>query len=449
MSGHEFEKQVRQKLNDLKMTPSAEAWENIEQNLREKKRRLAPVLWLPLLLLGLTAGGFLFYRSSIEGSSVEESAPQVTASQPSIKKENSPSGSLNDVASAPQVTASQPSIKKENSPSGGSLDDVASAPQAKAFQPSIKKENKPSGNFLKDLASAPQKTPKNNDITAFNKIPSLYLTNEKSEIIEPTLHYPTVITAYQLSGKIIDPIVKNSSKWSWGLNGVAGVSSVSEGNFFNLNFNKAQVEDVATVAMFAPQPPFTPSSISSGFTYSAGAFVKRDLSKKFSLSAGLNYLQLNTRNKVGSRINQRQVVNNGTRGYIFVSSYYTLQQDQPSEYRNRYHFVEVPVELHTRVNKSQKVQMFVNTGLAVSRLIKSNSLHFDGTTGVYYKNDKLLNRTQLATRVGLSFGLLNNTSRPIWIGPYARYNISRILQKDVSASKSFASFGLDMKLFIK
>ena len=93
--------------------------------------------------------------------------------------------------------------------------------------------------------------------------------------------------------------------------------------------------------------------------------------------------------------------------------------------------------------------MHINTGFAVSRLLKSNSLHFDGSSGVYYKNDKLLNRTQVAAKVGFSFGLLNNTTRPIWIGPYARYNISRILQKDVSASKSFASFGLDMKLFIR
>ena len=48
MSGHEFEKQVRQKLNDLKMTPTAEAWENIEEKLRERKRRPVAIFWLPL-----------------------------------------------------------------------------------------------------------------------------------------------------------------------------------------------------------------------------------------------------------------------------------------------------------------------------------------------------------------------------------------------------------------
>ncbi|RYZ37110.1 MAG: hypothetical protein EOP49_31980, partial [Sphingobacteriales bacterium] len=63
MSGHEFEKQVRHKLDDLKMKPSAEAWVNIEDKLREKKRRVVPIFWLPLLLVGLAAGGFFIFRN--------------------------------------------------------------------------------------------------------------------------------------------------------------------------------------------------------------------------------------------------------------------------------------------------------------------------------------------------------------------------------------------------
>ena len=63
MSGHEFEKQVRQKLNDLKMTPSAESWENIEGKLRDRKRRPVIFYWVPLLLIGLAAGGYLFVNN--------------------------------------------------------------------------------------------------------------------------------------------------------------------------------------------------------------------------------------------------------------------------------------------------------------------------------------------------------------------------------------------------
>ena len=213
--------------------------------------------------------------------------------------------------------------------------------------------------------------------------------------------------------------------------------------------NNAQVEDVAQVAGCAPRPIYTPSSISPGLSFSGGAFVKRELSDKFSLSLGLNYLQMNTLNKVGSEKNGSQVVNNGTRGYMFVYNYFTVEPDKQTDYRNKYHFIELPVELHTKVNKSRKTPITVNTGVSVSQLLKSNSLHFDGTTGVYYRNDKLLNQTQFAVKTGVSVGLLNKTTRPIVIGPSARYNVSKILQKDVSARKNFMSIGIDVKMFIR
>ena len=241
---------------------------------------------------------------------------------------------------------------------------------------------------------------------------------------------------------------KNINKWSYGLSGYAGVSAVNEGHI--LNFNNAQVEDVSQVPAFAPRPAYTPSSISPGFSFSAGAFVNRELNKTFSLSLGLNYLQINTRNKVGSEVNGSQlIVNNGSRGYMMIANFFTVDQDKPSEYRNRYHFIEVPLELHTKINKSKKTPIHLNTGVAVSQLLNSNSLHFDGTTGVYYKNDELLNKTQAALKAGFSIELLNKTTRPIWIGPSARYNVTKILQKDVSAKKNFMLLGVDVKMFIK
>ena len=82
-------------------------------------------------------------------------------------------------------------------------------------------------------------------------------------------------------------------------------------------------------------------------------------------------------------------------------------------------------------------------------MLNSNSLHFDGTTGVYYKNDELLNKTQVAFKAGLTIELLNKTKRPIWLGPSARYNVTKILQEDVAAKKNFMLLGIDVKMFIK
>src|SRR5688572_12068837 len=69
MSDHEFEKQVRQKLDDLKLTPTATTWVTIEEELRAQKRRRVPVFWLPLLLIGLAAGGYFMFddKQTAEG----------------------------------------------------------------------------------------------------------------------------------------------------------------------------------------------------------------------------------------------------------------------------------------------------------------------------------------------------------------------------------------------
>jgi hypothetical protein len=240
---------------------------------------------------------------------------------------------------------------------------------------------------------------------------------------------------------------KKLNKWSYGLSAFVGISAVSEGHL--LNFNNAQVEDVSRVPSFAPRPSYKPSSISPGIAYSAGLFVKRELNSRFSLSIGANYLQLNTRNKVGDQEYGNQIVNAGASGFQAVTNYFRVERDRISEYHNRYHFIEVPVELHTRLNRSAKTPIQLTTGVAVSQLLKSTSLHFDGTTGVYYKNDRLLNETQVAAKTGISVGILNKTTRPLWIGPSAKYNISKILKKDVSARTNFMSIGVDVKMFIK
>ena len=474
MSGHEFEKQVRQKLNDLKMTPTAEAWENIEEKLRERKRRPVAIFWLPLLVIGLAAGGYLFLNNdqktvlsdtnSTSNVQVQPNDEKASGGIIDVPKENIPAERENATG---EITAEVPQDKNEvsrteidNAPhgdkrtSGGFL---KNAPDAKS---SLYKSNAPGSEKTSGNTHliAPQE---NENISMMSRrelsLKNSYALGEINNSNDKFLSPSSIIAVKNTKTYTKDPSLSNkkpspekSNKWSWGLSGSAGVSAVNEGNF--LDFTNAQVEDVSQVPTFFPavaRPSYKPSTITPGFTYSGGAFVKRELNKRFSLSLGVNYLQINTRNKVGNEINGSQVVNNGSSGYLFVYNFFRVDQDNSYDYRNKYHFIEVPVELHTRINSSKKLPIHVNTGVSVSQLLKSNSLHFDGTTGVYYRNDKLLNQTQFAVKTGLSVGVLNKTTRPIWIGPSARYNVSKILQKDVSARKNFMSFGIDVKMFIK
>ncbi len=55
MPGNEFEKQVQQKMDELKFVPSATVWQEVEKQINERKKRRLPFLWL--LLLGVFLGG--------------------------------------------------------------------------------------------------------------------------------------------------------------------------------------------------------------------------------------------------------------------------------------------------------------------------------------------------------------------------------------------------------
>ncbi len=59
MQENEFEKQVKQLMDDFKVAPSGEAWEKLSRKLDEKRRRRLPFIFL--LVLGLCVAGFLVF----------------------------------------------------------------------------------------------------------------------------------------------------------------------------------------------------------------------------------------------------------------------------------------------------------------------------------------------------------------------------------------------------
>ncbi len=238
MSGHEFEKQVRHKLDDLKMKPSAEAWVNIEDKLREKKRRVVPIFWLPLLLVGLAAGGYFIFRN--------EGQKDVVATTVTSKKENAATQTPQvntPQAAAPEADAAQvnslpdnnqrtnlprlPAQKAQAPNAGGPY--ITIAPHANAGQVNSTRIFLPQANAQ---TRAPQAS---NNFNIFNyisndKIPSRVVLSLNSKVTaKPAL--PKFETA---APKKIS-LNKKQSKWSYGLTGTAGISTVSEGTFFDLN----------------------------------------------------------------------------------------------------------------------------------------------------------------------------------------------------------------------
>jgi Outer membrane protein beta-barrel domain len=506
MSDHEFEKRVRQELNDLKLKPSGDTWVKIEEALKKKRRR-TPILWLPLLLLGLAAGGYIYFNQSAgkptsaalagtkptvskELSSLHSAHPETKTASATISPEvNKKQGNASAIAQS-----SDNDLTSDRKPSAGDTKNqlTGKTPSAsgipnksrpelvvkKAFvrkadddlmdivvNDMITKENDQNKRRSSEFSPAPDGTETAGDKTLSKQFT---VTSQKGYLV-PDIYADhktadksgTPIRFLPQLAKAAPVIVNKRSRWSYAVTASVGSTMIGEGK---LGVKKSLIEDVSlrsagvsalngnqSFSPTIPAPgPYRPSSINPGLGYTFGGIVKHELSKRFSISAGLNYARLTTYSIVGQQINQTRQLNNGPYGSLTVTSYFLFQEDQTNKsYKNRYHFIELPVTLHTTLINSKTLPLYWNAGISLSRLMTSNSLFFDGTSGVYYRDKKLINQTQTALLTGFSVALMNRSHHPLWIGPELRYNLSEILKKDLNGNKHLMYLGAGVKWFLR
>src|SRR6478672_8677275 len=85
-----FEKQVKEKMDELNFVPTAPVWEHIEKQIRAKKDRRRFFLWLPLIILITGTGTWLLHNSQNKNEvrhSVAIQSPAIKEILPNYKNE--------------------------------------------------------------------------------------------------------------------------------------------------------------------------------------------------------------------------------------------------------------------------------------------------------------------------------------------------------------------------
>lgn len=85
MSDHEFEKQVQQKLGELKLRPSDTVWMEVEKSIQYKRRRRFPWLWMAALVTGVSIGSYLLYQYTAQTNNSAEVAKATPAALSNTK----------------------------------------------------------------------------------------------------------------------------------------------------------------------------------------------------------------------------------------------------------------------------------------------------------------------------------------------------------------------------
>lgn len=520
MSDHEFEKKVEQKMDELRLRPSDAVWAEVERNLRRDKRRRRTLLWLPLLGILLTAGGYFIFKMpgnpgdtaqlnkqaskkaatpSVSTTSLPAPASATTSPNSSSSKNNSDPSTQNSTPANNEPVKKEPASEIDNTAAAKNYN-VVSINKKKPgnnLQAGVKKQQpgkkinaqktgedemiinndravkERSKNNSKDKLPVEQETKTKDKLPVVTKVDSNAIVNNDNNdatdvgnnaVIQNTIDssVKAIASGDSLAKKLVAEVAaklpakkkqSTESKWQWGVTANAGVANISEGNLFEL-LRAVRVDDL-TGAMpsyngIPPTPTPEPSPIRPGMALSAGAFVQRKLSKRISLSVGLQYSYFTVNTRVGKKVDSVLAVNYGTLNSQLAGSYYR-SDNMREDYVNRYHFIEMPVTAGIRLTNSKKLPIMLDMGVSLSRLLNTNALHFDGIGRVYYENDDFFNKLQVGLNGSLNIGLFQNSKRPIWVGPNLRYFATGLVKKEVTTGEGqhIWTFGLNAKMLLK
>ena len=155
------------------------------------------------------------------------------------------------------------------------------------------------------------------------------------------------------------------------------------------------------------------------------------ISSKVKISFGINYKNLTTSNLVGQK-------NDSTGAY----SARNLQ----NKYENNFKFIELPLQIKVQLGNGKRLPVYWIGGLTLSQLLSSNALQFDPGTGIYYKDNSLLNKTQIGLTTGFSTALLENQKTTILFGPCLYYATSKLANEGLYTKKHLVFIGMHTEI---
>ncbi len=459
MEGNKFEKEIRRELEGLKITPSDQSWKNVENRIRKKRdRRLVPVLFV-LLGLCLATGGYWVWNSingnegrsvaSENGSvvvkkpTVHDSMRNITEGQPLEKgvEKDAPEKVNEKIASSgnqkkpsevkPQVEARVETVQQKNTEIKAKKD------EAKVKRARIAAiVSYPEGVIAIDSNKA--------QITGITKINSEFNADEISidkfirENIQRGSSAIAPVNGLTLLHSPIATPEKNSirkvnKKWILGFIFSAGLSQI--GNSF-LGAEKSMDPPIMNFPGGSVNngSPGLPSVPKHSVAFGGGVVAKKGISPSSQISVGINYKYYSTTNVVGYRIG-------ATTDY-----YYSGNQFGSSTYHNSFHFIEIPIGLDVRLTKPNKFPLYWSGNIYVSELLSTNALQ-SGTNG-YFSDDGLFNKTYVGLGSGFSITAFSNQKLSLTVGPYVRYDLSKVANKGLYDDRHFAFLGLRSEILI-
>ncbi|MGN6401068.1 MAG: hypothetical protein ACTHMD_11480 [Flavisolibacter sp.] len=471
-----FEKQVKNKMDELQFEPTAPVWQNIEKQIRTKKDRKRLILWLPFLCL-LLCGGTWWFSIGNHSSANRPTTNKPVVNKTAVVNKNSMQNATTLQLSVETKNTTQP-IKENNIVQQEIVNDKIEPAAIKRNyifnndlsllkkpSPSAKKMNKAS------VVASPKLVARNEKIIAVSgkevkesgelnqpvskEINSKSLSSKKGDSsLQKTIDRKDSAAKYKVADVKADTTnnavattkksqKKKSPNWNFGVLANAGTSGIGKG-LGSLSLNKSLDAMAVSSPGTAPQNNNqNPSPVKNDISFSIGFVARKKLSDRISFSTGLQYNYYSSNITVG-KMRQDSAVYNYSLAQSF-SRYYLNSGASFKDYHNQYHFISLPVSVDWQVLK--KVPLALQAGLSLQQLISTNALLYDAQNNIYFTDKSLFNKTQLFSNLGFSYAIINKEKMSLLIGPQMQYGISK-LDKNGSAKHLF-SLGITTQILFQ
>lgn len=496
MPENNFEKRVQQKMEELRLPPSAEVWKEVEKRIRKEKKRRRFIIWFFLfgaLLLG--GAGWWAIDANKKQLSADNSVVQTTSdkktdettSSAEIETKNittieikSDSNYVNQNQKNETQITNQPTVTKKETvankkellvkeikSSKGKEEFINnSAPNAaenlsvkkeKPVLPIITKSDKPITIQEVGKPDSVNKFEKSVDASENKKIKDSIVTDKAIVTHNPTnITKPEVtVSTDSVEAKNTQSIAKENiskpgnNKWEFGIVGMAGSSKKSKPvSIFNNSSDALNAQPNSSSGSQAgnPVPRIRPAAPGSGFSWHIGAYAQRKLNTRTGLSMGLNFASYSTTQRTGAYVDSSGVFT----GRLYSTSVQDFYRTgAASSHKNHYNYLQMPVSFHWQINRSVKLPVIFQNGFSIGFFAGSDALVYNATSNVFYKDNKSFNKLQFSYQSGLYTKLFAKTKNPFTAGILFDYQLSKLQKVNINGGNHLASFGVQLGWLLK
>ena len=468
---NEFEKRLQQEMETFSIEPNEQVWQQVELRISErKKKRRALLFWLSGCLC-LLLGGAIFYHKTddINGGTKQfvttnNQAPVVKSEdgnrqipaivdEPGITKANRQEDGTTTISPAPNaadkalrnddyVRSSKQFIRRMNSikaqpDNEREVDNNLNMEQPIAQNPVVAKADLPTNS-----------SPKSSDhLVPDSSLSAIKIPVEKDADLKAT-------SSLNQKDSTLPKIAKSTvddktSKWKFGITAIAGVSSIGKGvrlapsaqSFVPGSLSSAS----PSTGMLNPSFKF---EYSSSISVGIGAFAKCNISSRFAFDAGINYQYFSVKTSAGNRIDTALLLyDTSLLRSSSINAYYLPSNN--NTYTNRYHFLQMPLNISWQMNRNKDKPIRISAGIAPSVLFASHALYYNKNRRIAYYEKEQFNTFHLFGQAGFSFPLLSGKKILLHAGPFLQYELTNLTKPQVQPVEHLRFIGIRSSIEFK